>query len=253
LSFAKYPSLEGRVVLITGGGSGIGGSMTEAFAGQGARVAFLDIDEAASGALVGRLSGSRHKPLFIPCDVTDLAALKAAIVRVRGEVGPVSVLVNNAANDDRHSVDAVTPEYWDGAINVNLRHHFFASQAVRPHMRELGGGSIVNLSSTAWLFGGADFPVYATAKAGVVGLTYALARAFGDDAIRVNAIAPGAVMTEKQLRLWYTDESAKVVASRQLIKERLLPEEIARAALFLAADDSRMITKQCITVDAGIR
>jgi NAD(P)-dependent dehydrogenase (short-subunit alcohol dehydrogenase family) len=136
---------------------------------------------------------------------------------------------------------------------VNLRHQFFAAQAVHPHMRELGHGSIVNLTSTAWMFGGSDFPVYSTAKAGVVGLTNALARAFGGDAIRVNAIAPGAVMTEKQLRLWYTEETAAVMAERQLIKSRLLPEDVARAALFLAADDSRMITKQCIMVDAGIR
>ncbi len=146
----------------------------------------------------------------------------------------------------------VTPEYWDSAINVNLRHQFFAAQAVHPHMRELGDGSIVNFSSTAWMFGGGDFIVYSTAKAGVVGLTNALARAFGGDNIRVNAIAPGAVMTERQLRLWYTEESADAMAARQMIKQRLLPEEVARAALFLAADDSRMITKQCLLVDAGI-
>lgn len=253
MTFAQYPSLQDRVVLITGGGSGIGGSMTEAFAGQGARVAFIDIDEGASTALVARLAGARHKPLFIRCDLTDIDALKAAVARVRAELGPVAVLVNNAANDERHAVDDVTPAYWDGSINVNLRHQFFAAQAVHPHMRSLGHGSIVNLSSTAWMFGGADFAVYATAKAGVVGLTNALARAFGGDRIRVNAIAPGAVMTEKQLRLWYTEETADAMAERQLIKTRLLPEEVARAALFLAADDSRMITKQCLLVDAGIR
>jgi NAD(P)-dependent dehydrogenase (short-subunit alcohol dehydrogenase family) len=227
--------------------------MTEAFAGQGARVAFLDIDEAASTALTDRLAHARHRPLFIHCDLTDIAALRDAIARVRAQLGPVAVLINNAANDERHKVDAVTPEYFDGSIAVNLRHQFFAAQAVHPHMRELGHGSIVNLTSTAWMFGGSDFPVYSTAKAGVVGLTNALARAFGGDAIRVNAIAPGAVMTEKQLRLWYTEETAAVMAERQLIKSRLLPEDVARAALFLAADDSRMITKQCIMVDAGIR
>lgn len=253
MSFAHYPSLEDRVVLITGGGSGIGASMTEAFAGQGARVAFLDIDEAASTALVERLSGARHCPLFVRCDVTDIAALRTAIARVGEEAGPIAVLVNNAANDERHKVEAVTPAYWDGSMNVNLRHQFFAAQAVHPHMRGLGHGSIINLTSTAWMFGGSDFAVYSTAKAGVVGLTNALARAFGGDAIRVNAIAPGAVMTEKQLRLWYTEESAAAMAERQLIKKRLLPEEVARAALFLAADDSRMITKQCLVVDAGIR
>jgi NAD(P)-dependent dehydrogenase (short-subunit alcohol dehydrogenase family) len=253
LSFAQYPSLQDRVVLVTGGGSGIGGSMTGAFAGQGARVAFIDIDEAASAGLVEHLSDARHKPLFIRADLTDIGALRAAVTRVRAELGPVAVLVNNAANDERHTVDDVTPDYWDGSINVNLRHQFFAAQAVRPHMRELGHGSIVNLTSTAWMFGGSDFAVYATAKAGVVGLTNALARAFGGDQIRVNAIAPGAVMTEKQLRLWYTEETADAMVERQMIKKRLLPEEVARAALFLAADDSRMITKQCILVDAGIR
>ncbi|HET7715063.1 MAG TPA: SDR family oxidoreductase [Bauldia sp.] len=253
MSFAHYPSLLDRVVLITGGGSGIGGAMTEAFAAQGARVAFLDIDVPASTALVDRLAAMRHRPLFIRCDLTDIAALRAAIARIRDELGPVAVLVNNAANDERHKVDAVTPEYWEGSMNVNLRHQFFAAQAVHPHMRALGHGSIINLTSTAWMFGGSDFTVYSTAKAGVVGLTNALARAFGGDFIRVNAIAPGAVMTEKQLRLWYTEETADAIAERQLIKKRLLPEEVARAALFLAADDSRMITKQCILVDAGIR
>lgn len=253
MSFAHYPSLQDRVVLITGGGSGIGGSMTEAFAAQGARVAFIDIDESASTALVERLSGARYRPLFIAADLIDIDALRAAVARVRAELGPVAVLVNNAANDERHTVSDVTPAYWDGAINVNLRHQFFAAQAVHPHMRELGHGAIVNLSSTAWMFGGSDFAVYSTAKAGVVGLTNALARAFGGDRIRVNAIAPGAVMTEKQLRLWYTEETADAMAKRQIIPNRLLPEEVARAALFLAADDSRMITKQCLLVDAGIR
>jgi len=253
LSFAHYPSLEDRVVLITGGGSGIGSAMTEAFARQGARVAFLDIDDGASIALAERLSAERHKPRFVRCDVTDIDTLKSAIGRVRTELGPVAVLINNAANDERHAIDEVTPDYWDIGVNVNLRHHFFAAQAVRPHMRELGGGSIINFSSTAWMFGGADMAVYSAAKAGVVGLTNALARAFGSDAIRVNAIAPGAVMTEKQLKLWYTEESAAAIADRQMIKKRLLPDEVARTALFLAADDSRMITKQCILVDAGIR
>jgi NAD(P)-dependent dehydrogenase (short-subunit alcohol dehydrogenase family) len=253
LTFAHYPSLQDRVVLVTGGGSGIGGAMTEAFAEQGARVAFIDIDEAASAALVARLSGARYRPLFIRADLNDIGALRSAIARIHAELGPVSVLVNNAANDERHTVADVTPDYWDGAMNVNLRHQFFAAQAVHPHMCALGHGSIINLSSTAFMFGGSDFTVYATAKAGVVGLTNALARAFGGDRIRVNAIAPGAVMTEKQLRLWYTDETADAMARRQMIPERLLPEEVARAALFLAADDSRMITKQCLLVDAGIR
>ena len=253
MSFARYPSLADRVALVTGGGTGIGAAIVAAFTENDARVAFVDIQDAASQALAERLNGAKHRPRFLHCDITDIAALRAAIATIRSEIGPVGVLINNAANDDRHVVDEVTPEYWDKAHNVNLRHQFFAAQAVRPHMRELGGGSIVNFSSIAWMFGGADFVAYSTAKAGVIGLTNSLARAFGPDDIRVNAIAPGGVVTERQLRLWYTEEQADAMAQRQLIRRRLLPDEIARAALFLAADDSRMITKQCLVVDAGLR
>jgi NAD(P)-dependent dehydrogenase (short-subunit alcohol dehydrogenase family) len=252
-SFARYPSLADRVVLVTGGGTGIGAAIVEAFAANDARVAFVDIQDGPSQTLVEKLAGAKHRPRFLHCDLTDIAALKAAVAMVRTEVGPVAALINNAANDDRHVLDEVTPQYWDKAMNVNLRHQFFAAQAVRPHMRELGGGAIVNLSSIAWMFGGADFVAYSTAKAGVIGLTNSLARAFGPDNIRVNAIAPGAVVTERQLRLWYNEEQADEMAARQLIRRRLLPDEIARAALFLAADDSRMITKQCLVVDAGLR
>lgn len=252
-SFARYPSLVDRVVFITGGASGIGAAMVEAFARNGARVAFVDIAAETSLALVASLKGPFPAPLFIRCDLLDIDALRAAVARVRSEVGPVAVLVNNAASDDRHKIDEVSPDYWDRAMNLNLRHQFFAAQAVRPHMQELGFGSIINFSSTAWMFGGADFVAYSAAKAAIVGLTNSLARAFGPDNIRVNAVAPGAVMTEKQLRLWYTEEQADAMAARQLIRRRLLPDEVARTALFLAADDSRMITKQCILVDAGIR
>jgi NAD(P)-dependent dehydrogenase (short-subunit alcohol dehydrogenase family) len=253
VTFARYPSLADRVVLVTGGGSGIGAAMVEAFAENGARVAFVDIQDAPSHALIEKLASARHRPRFIHCDLTDIAALRAAVATIRAEIGPVAVLINNAANDDRHAIDEVTPEYWDKAMNVNLRHQFFAAQAVRPQMRELGGGAIVNFSSIAWMFGGADFVAYSTAKAGVIGLTNSLARAFGPDNIRVNAIAPGGVVTERQLRLWYSEEQADAMAQRQLIRKRLLPDEIARAALFLSADDSRMITKQCLVVDAGLR
>jgi NAD(P)-dependent dehydrogenase (short-subunit alcohol dehydrogenase family) len=252
MSFARYPSLDGCVVFITGGGSGIGASMVEAFAGQGAQVAFVDILPNESGALVERLGGAPHKPLFVFCDLADIEALRRAVAEVRAKLGPIGVLVNNAARDDRHSIDEVSPEYWDEAMALNLRHQFFAAQAVRPHMRERGGGSIINFSSIVWMYGGAAFIAYATAKAGVVGLTNGLARELGADNIRVNAIAPGAVMTERQMRLWYNEEQADVMADRQMIKRRLLPDEIARTALFLASDDSRMITKQCIVVDAGL-
>jgi NAD(P)-dependent dehydrogenase (short-subunit alcohol dehydrogenase family) len=253
MNFANYPSLSDRAVFVTGGGSGIGSDIVTAFAGQGARVGFVDIEREASEALVASLAGSRHKPLFIPCDLTDIEALRAAIAKVRAELGPVAALVNNAANDQRHEVDEVTPEYWDRAMNVNLRHQFFAAQAVRPHMRELGFGSIVNFSSIAWMGGGTRMIAYSSAKAAVVGLTSSLAREFGPDNIRVNAIAPGAVITPRQLRLWMTETQADELAQRQCIRRRLTGDEIARAVLFLAADDSRMISKQCLTVDAGLR
>ncbi|MGA1493340.1 MAG: SDR family NAD(P)-dependent oxidoreductase [bacterium] len=252
MSFARYPSLADRVAFVTGGGSGIGAAIVQALAEQGARVAFVDILEDASRSLIQQLSDVDHQPLFIQCDLNDIGALRQAIQRVYQELGPIGILVNNAANDERHEVDKVTPDYWDSAMDVNLRHQFFAAQAVRPHMQELGSGTIINFSSIVWVFGGAAFVAYATAKAGVVGLTNSLAREFGADDIRVNAIAPGAVVTERQLRLWYTEQQADELANRQAIKRRLLPEEIARTVLFLASDDSRMITKQCITVDAGL-
>ena len=186
--------------------------------------------------------------------MTDIPALQAAIGQARDALGPIAALVNNAANDERHAIDDVSVAYWDHAQNVNLRHHFFAAQAVRPQMRELGFGSIINLSSIAWRAGASEMPAYSAAKAGVVGLTRALARAFGADNIRVNAIEPGAVMTDRQRRLWYkTPESVEAMVQRQSIKATLLGDEVARAALFLAADDSRMITKQSLTVDAGLR
>jgi NAD(P)-dependent dehydrogenase (short-subunit alcohol dehydrogenase family) len=255
LSFATYPSLADRVVLITGGASGIGADMVRAFAANAARVAFLDIQKEAGQALVQELATSaRHAPLFLSCDVTNIAALKAAIETVRERLGPVAVLVNNAANDDRHAIAEVTPDYWDHSQNVNLRHQFFAAQAVHPHMKSLGFGSIINFSSIAWRFGADQMAVYATAKAAVVGMTRALARAFGPDNVRVNAIEPGAVITERQRELWFgTQDAIDQTVERQLIRRMLLGEEIARAVLFLAADDSRMITKQSITVDAGLR
>ena len=207
-----------------------------------------------ASALATELAESGEHALFLPCDVTDIPALQTAIARTREALGPIAALVNNAANDERHAIDDVSVDYWDHAQNVNLRHHFFAAQAVHPQMRELGFGSIVNLSSIAWRAGASEMPAYSAAKAGVVGLTHALARAFGADNIRVNAIEPGAVMTERQRQLWYrTPESVEAMVQRQSIKTTLLGEEVARAALFLAADDSRMITKQSLTVDAGLR
>jgi NAD(P)-dependent dehydrogenase (short-subunit alcohol dehydrogenase family) len=255
LTFAIYPSLADRVVLITGGASGIGADMVRAFAANHARVAFLDVQVEPGTDLASEVAAtSRHAPLFISCDVTDISALRAAIASVHAALGPVAVLVNNAANDDRHAVAEVTPDYWDRAQDVNLKHQFFAAQAVYPQMKALGFGSIVNFSSTSWRFGADQMAAYATAKAGIVGLTRALARAFGPDNIRVNAIEPGAVITERQRQLWFkSQEAVDQVVQRQLIHRVLLGEEIARTALFLAADDSRMITKQSILVDAGLR
>lgn len=253
MPFTRYPSLADRVVFVTGGGSGIGAAIVTAFARNDAKVAFVDVQVEASQALAGALADARHKPLFIRCDLTDIEALRAAMARVRAELGPIGVLVNNAANDDRHEVEAVTPDYWDRAQAVNLRHQFFAAQAAHPQMKELGGGAIINFSSIAWMAGGTRMIAYSTAKAAVVGLTRSLAQEFGKDNIRVNAIAPGAVITERQRRLWVSEADAARFVERQCMKRTLLPEDIARVALFLAADDSGMLTKQCIVVDGGLR
>jgi NAD(P)-dependent dehydrogenase (short-subunit alcohol dehydrogenase family) len=255
VTFANYPSLAGRVVFVTGGATGIGADIVGAFAAQKAKVAFCDLQR-DTGAALAREIGARGdpEPFVLQADVTDIAALQGAIAAAREKLGPIAVLVNNAANDQRHKVDEVSVEFWDHTQNVNLRHHFFAAQAVRADMKTLGGGSIINMSSTAWRFGAAEMAAYATAKAGVLGLTRALARAFGPDNIRVNAIEPGAVMTERQRQLWYkTEASVQAMVERQLLHRVLGGDEIARMILFLAADDSRMITKQSFTVDAGIR
>jgi NAD(P)-dependent dehydrogenase (short-subunit alcohol dehydrogenase family) len=253
--FATYPSLTDRVVLISGGASGIGADMVRAFASNGARVGFFDVQDEPAQALVRELGDAAGRaPLYLHCDVTDIDAVRASVESVRARLGPVAVLVNNAADDQRHPVDAVTAEFWDRSFDVNLRHHFFAAQAVHPHMKELGYGSIINFSSISWRFGADQMVAYATAKGAVVALTRALARSFGPDNIRVNAIEPGAVITERQRELWFkTQDAIDQTVERQLIRRILLGEEIARTALFLAADDSRMITKQSIVVDAGLR
>jgi len=253
LAAAAYPSLKDRVVLITGGASGIGAAMVEAFVAQGAAVAFVDILAEEAQALAQRLQEIGKPPLFIYCDLTDMPALAKAIEQVRAELGPIQSLVNNAANDWRYDVDEVTEDVWDGAIAINLKHQFFAAQAARKQMRERGGGSIINFSSIAWMAGAPRLSVYATAKAGVVGLTNSLAREFGADNIRVNAIAPGAVITERQMKLWHSEADVKAMVSRQCIRRTLIAEDVAKLALFLAADDSAMITKQCIIVDGGLR
>jgi D-xylose 1-dehydrogenase len=249
---AIYPSLKDRVVFVTGGGSGIGESIVEHFCAQGARVTFVDILEEASQALVERIRGRGHsEPRFIDCDLKDVELLRDAIARVGSEDGPIKALVNNAGHDDRHRIEEVTVEYWNDRQEVNLRHQFFASQAVRPQMRDSGGGAIVNLGSISWIDGEADCIAYVTAKAAVNGLTRGLARELGPEKIRVNCIVPGWVMTERQLKLWVTPEGEKQIDQRQCLRDRVYPPDIARMALWLAADDSRMCTSQNFIVDAG--
>src|SRR3984957_13955674 len=245
--FALFPSLHDVVVLVTGGGSGIGAAIVEQFALQGARAAFLDVADEAAGKLVEVLSSRcTHAPLFLHCDLLEIAALRAAVVQVEDQLGPVRVLVNNAASDDRHNFAEVTPEYWDERMAVNLRHQFFATQAVAPGMAASGGGSIINMSSIAWMIPSTGLPAYVTAKAGIVGLTRTLARELGGSNIRVNCVSPGAIMTERQRRLWITPEYLA-----EILKRELMPDEVARVVLFLAADDSAGITGQNFVIDAG--
>jgi NAD(P)-dependent dehydrogenase (short-subunit alcohol dehydrogenase family) len=249
---AQYPSLEGRVVFITGGGSGIGAALTRAFAAQRAKVAFVDIAEAESVALaeaVGKETG--NTPLYLRCDIRDITALRQAIEQVAAQLGTINVLVNNAANDQRHAIESVTPEYWDNQMAINLRPMFFTAQAVVPGMQKLRAGSIINFGSVSWMIGQGGMPAYTSAKAAVHGLTRGLARDFGGDNIRVNTLIPGWVMTERQLKLWLTPEADAEREKRQCLPLRVQPEHIAAMALFLAADDSAACTAQEYIIDAG--
>ena len=249
--FATYPSLIDRTVLVTGGATGIGASLVAHFAGQGAKVAFIDIDVQAGSLLAQSLADARHAPLFVDADLTDTAGMNAAIDSVRDRLGQIIVLINNAANDQRHTIADTTPASWDAGIAVNLKHQFFAAQAVVDDMRKAGGGSIVNLGSVSWMLKLGNMPVYATAKAAVAGLTRSLARDLGPSNIRVNTLVPGWVMTERQIRLWLDDAGRAAIARGQCINRPLMAEHIARMALFLAADDSAMCTAQDFVVDAG--
>jgi NAD(P)-dependent dehydrogenase (short-subunit alcohol dehydrogenase family) len=249
---AIYPSLAGKRVIVSGGGSGIGEGIVEAFARQGAAVAFVDIQEGPSEALVARLADAPVAPLFLRCDITDCADYGAKIAQLIEQLGGCEVLVNNAANDDRHSVEQVTPEYWDERMAVNLKHHFFAAKAVLPAMKRAGGGSIVNLGSISWHLGMADLALYQTAKAAIEGLTRSLAREFGRDGIRVNAIIPGNVQTPRQMK-WYTPEGEAEIVAQQCLEGRIQPADIAAMALFLASDDARFCTAHNYWVDAGWR
>ena len=251
-SFASYSSLKDRTVFVSGGGSGIGASIVEHFAGQGAKVGFVDIDEPASTALVKKIAAAGSPaPFFQKADVRDVKTYQAAIAEVAAKHGTITVLINNAARDDRHDLADVTPEFWDERIAVNLRHQFFAIQAVAPGMKTVGGGSIVNFSSVSYHTMTARLSVYEAAKAAVIGLTRGLARDLGPDKIRLNAITPGWIMTQRQIDLWLTPEAEADLMKAQCLKEKVYPPDIARMALFLASDDSRLITAQNFVVDGG--
>lgn len=249
---ALYPGLAGKTVFITGGGSGIGAAITRGFAGQRAKVAFVDIAEAPSRALVAELQQETGTaPLFLPCDIRDIPALQAAIEQARRALGDIAVLVNNAANDQRHTVEAVTVADWDERMAVNLRPMFFAAQAVLAQMKRLGGGAIVNFGSISWMVTQGGFPAYATAKSAAHGLTRTLARDFGPFNIRVNCIVPGWVMTERQRSLWLTPEADAARAKAQCLPVRVMPDDVADMVLFLASDAAAKCTAQDFIVDGG--
>lgn len=250
---AQFPDLKDRVVLITGGGSGIGAALVEGFARQGAHVAFFDIAEEESTALVELLSAESDRPVrFYNTDLRDLDAVRASVQAAATELGPITILVNNAGWDDRHDLDNVDESYWDENQAVNLRHLFFVTQAVVPYMRASGGGSIINMSSIAFMLNMPDVPSYAAAKAGIIGLTKSLAGRLGPENIRANCVLPGMIVTERQKRLWLTDDSIEAMVDRQCVKRMLTAEDLVGPCLFLASDCSAAITAQSVIVDGGL-
>jgi NAD(P)-dependent dehydrogenase (short-subunit alcohol dehydrogenase family) len=254
-NYASYPSLVDRSVLITGGADGIGAGMVEQFVAQGSRVGFIDIQADKAEALIDRCSSStpRHTPRFYEIDLTDVAALEAGIARAQDDLDGIEVLVNNAASDDRHGWEDMTVEYWDDRINVNLRHYFFAIQAVAPRMIDAETGSIINIGSSSYMMQEDFFPGYAIAKSGVEGITRTLARTFGPHGVRVNTVLPGWVATERQLTKWWSPEGEEGTLRDQAIKRRIYPAEFAQIVLFLAADDGAACTAQQFLVDGGRR
>ena len=251
-AFALYPSLRDRVVLVTGGASGIGAEHVTQFARQGAKVAFLDIADTAATALIETLrQDNLPPPLYLPCDLKNIPALQSAIAETARQLGPITVLVNNAANDQRHDYQDVTVEYWDERMATNLRHQFFAIQAVAPMMRAAGGGSIINFGSISWHTNHGDMPAYTTAKAGIEGLTKGMARDLGPFGIRVNCVIPGWIMTQRQIDLWLTPEAEENLLRAQCLKTKLIPADVTRMVLWLASDDSRMCSSQLWVVDGG--
>jgi NAD(P)-dependent dehydrogenase (short-subunit alcohol dehydrogenase family) len=251
LVYATYPDLAGKRVVITGGGSGIGGELTTAFAAQGARVYFLDIAEQASRELAGNLKDSRYPPRFIKCDLTDIDALKSAFALIEQETGGFDVLLNNAANDDRHEIEDVTPEYWDNRMAVNLRHTFFCTQAAVPSMKKDGHGVILNFGSISWHLPHAQLDLYMTAKAGIEGMTRGMARDLGKFGIRANVIVPGAVRTPRQQALWHDPHEEARILAGQCIPERVEMQDVAALALFLASNNARHCTGREYFVDNG--
>ncbi|WP_050629260.1 SDR family NAD(P)-dependent oxidoreductase [Bradyrhizobium viridifuturi] len=247
---AVYPSLKDRTVLVTGGGSGIGEAIVRQFINQGARVGFIDIDLTSSEQLLSDL-GAQARVHFEHADLRDIGALRRAVDGIREALGPITILVNNAARDDRHAIEDVTPEFWDERIAVNLKHQFFSAQAVAPDMKLAGGGAIINIGSVSWVIGQGNMPCYTTAKSAVQGLTRALARDLGPYNVRVNSILPGWIMTQRQQDLWLTPEGVTELMQRQCLKRKLVPDDIARVVLFFAADDSGACTNQSHIVDGG--
>ena len=248
MTHAVYPSLAGKTVVITGGGSGIGEVMVEGFVRQKSKVFFLDVAENESNALVTRLADGAK---FIKCDVTDVKALREALADIEAKAGPVAALVNNAANDDRHKIEEVTPDYWENRIAVNLRHLYFAAQSVTPGMKKAGGGAIINLGSVSWHLSLPDLSIYETAKAGIEGMTRALARELGEFNIRVNCVVPGAIRTPRQTKLWHTPEEEAKILAQQCLKQRVDPVHVTAMVLFLASADGAMCTAHNYWVDGG--
>ncbi len=250
--YANYPSLKDKVVFVTGGSSGIGADYVVQFASQGAKVGFVGRNQqAADGIVESCQSQGFPAPLFIPCDLRDIEALRSAIKQTESAFGTITGLVNNAASDERHKTEDVTPEYWDERMQVNLRHQFFAIQAVIPGMKDAGGGSIVNLGSIGWMMKVPDYPAYATSKAAVLGLTRTMAKQLGPHNIRVNCVTPGWIMTEKQERLWLTPEGEQELMAGQCLPRKLYSPEVTRMILFLIADDGSACTSQTFVVDGG--
>lgn len=252
MEFASYPSLAGKAVFVTGGGSGIGADIVSAYARQGARVAFADRDLAASAVLLASLDGkAAHTPYFVACDLTDITALRAAVAEAALSCGDFDVLINNTANDERHDFLEVSPDYFDAKLAINLKVAFFAAQAVVAGMLRRGGGAIINIGSTGWKNKVAGYPVYATSKSAVNGLTRSLAREFGKHSIRVNTLTPGWVMTARQLDTWVDADGERAMDENQCLPGRIVGADVASMALFLGAHDSRMLTAQEFVVDAG--